>query len=158
MQYLHENIITPEGVEKVRVYKIIWVQWLDWNIVNSRVFDWEYTQNELLIQVNNAKQQLEQMNNFVSEIEWKSPVTITQTDIDLALVKKQAELELEAIKKEKANQINKIATITDQLNLTAWTLDIIVDLLAINNPELLNNPWIIKSKQALNWIKEILKS
>ena len=158
MQYLHENIITPEGVEKIRVYKIIWVQWLDWNIVNSRVFDWEYTQDELLIQVNNAKIQAEQSTGFIAEIEWKLPIPISQIDIDLALAKKQAEAQAELIKQTKASEIAKIASITDQINLTAWTLDIIVDLLAVNNPELLTNPWIIKSKEALNWIKTILNS
>jgi len=40
----------------------------------------------------------------------------------------------------------------------AWTLDIIVDLLAINNPELLTNPWIIESKSKLNEIKTILNN
>jgi hypothetical protein len=40
----------------------------------------------------------------------------------------------------------------------AWTIDILVDLLTANNPELLTNPWIVKSKNTLNWIKLILNS
>ncbi len=60
------------------------------------------------------------------------------------------------LKQEKKEAIAKIATITDQLNLTAGTLDLVVDLLAQTNPNLLENPWIIESKEKLHWIKDIL--
>lgn len=62
----------------------------------------------------------------------------------------------EKSKEQKKEEIEKIASISDQLNLTAGTLDIIVDLLAKDNPELLQHPWIIESKNKLNSIKEIL--
>jgi len=63
---------------------------------------------------------------------------------------------IEDIKLEKKEAIEKIASISDQLNLTAWTLDIIVDILAVDNPEILQNPWIQQSKVKLNEIKNIL--
>lgn len=62
----------------------------------------------------------------------------------------------EEIKAGQKEAINKIASLSDQLNLTAGTLHIIVDLLAMQNPELLVNPWIIESKRKLNEIKNIL--
>lgn len=80
----------------------------------------------------------------------------TQSELETAWLEFVKLQEQEQLKKQKAEEIAKIATITDQINLIAWTLDIIVDLLAETNPELLTNPWIVKSKEALNWIKNIL--
>lgn len=80
-----------------------------------------------------------------------SDMTITETEQYI----KNIEFETKLQKKE---AIEKIASLSDQLNLTAWTLDIVVDLLAVNNPELLEHPWIIASKTKLNEIKTILNN
>ncbi len=80
----------------------------------------------------------------------------TQEEIEIAWIEVQKLQQAEMIKKEKAEQIGQIASISDQLNLTAWTLDIVVDLLAETNPEILEHPWIIESKNKLNEIKNIL--
>ena len=68
--------------------------------------------------------------------------------------------EIEAIIKSKKDKIDilEIASISDQLNLTAWVLDIVVDYVAISNPEILKHEWIINSKAKLEKIKTILNS
>lgn len=62
------------------------------------------------------------------------------------------------IKKNKKVAIENIATLSDELNLLALSLEIVVDTIAISNPEILENPIIIDSKDKFEKIKEILSN
>jgi len=95
-------------------------------------------------------------------VDWKK-VPMTELEIADLLKREEQRINIEEPKEKeeinkqiKEEQILKLATITDQINLMAWTLDIVVDELIKTNPELANNPWIKKSKATLNWIKTIL--
>ena len=60
------------------------------------------------------------------------------------------------IKEKKAKDINDKATLSDQLNLMAWIIDVLADELIKINPELEQNPLIIQGKNMLSEIKVIL--
>ena len=105
--------------------------------------------------------------DYVVEDNWSWPVlrwfnkdveepTLQEMQNVWNIMEQEKAVELEKLEKKEA--IEKIASISEQLNLTAWTLDIVVDLLSVNNPEILQNPWIIESKQKLNQIKNILNN
>lgn len=92
-------------------------------------------------------------------IKWNEEILVTIDNVLMLEWYTFTEKELIAsdeMKVEQKEAILKIASLSDQLNLTAGTLDLVVDLLAVTNPELLEHPWIIESKSKLNKIKTIL--
>jgi len=62
------------------------------------------------------------------------------------------------IKQQKKEAIDKIASLSDELNLLAHSLEVTIDIIAINNPEILVNPTIIKAKDVFSKIKVILST
>ena len=80
----------------------------------------------------------------------------TQAELETAWIEVEKEQNLALLKQEKATAINKIASLSDQLNLTAWITDMLVDLEIKRNPAFANEPWVIESKAKLNEIKSIL--
>jgi len=59
-------------------------------------------------------------------------------------------------KKRKKEQIDKLASLTDQLNLLAKTLDVVVGRVENLDPTLSEEPTIIKAREVLTWIQTIL--
>ena len=71
---------------------------------------------------------------------------------DKALIKAELKNQKEIISQE----ILAKASISDQLNLIAWTLDVLVDVLSDDYPIILEHPYVIASRIKLNEIKAIL--
>jgi len=104
-------------------------------------------------------------NDFIVEDHWKWPIltwlskTIkqpTQAELDKAWVQVQALEKAELIKKQKKAEIDKLATLSDQLNLLATNLNIALDELIKTSPALATNINIVQGKKVLTWIKAIL--
>lgn len=155
MAYITNDIVV-NWITKTQVYKIVWMEDTNWVMVNVKVFDWEYTKDELLMQVNKAKEQVLQSNNFVNETEWKLVTPPTQAELDAVIVSEQAKQNAQIIRDNKSKDINKIATLSDQLNLLADNLNIVIDEVIKTSPTLANNPKVIEWKTVLAWIKAIL--
>ena len=117
MNYITKNIITTEWVEKIQVYKIVGAENIDWNTIETKVFDWEYTREELLLKINNAKQNVISSGDFVTELEAKLWATPTQAEINLVLAEKQKSLDIQRINAETREKILSRYSETDQTNL-----------------------------------------
>jgi len=82
----------------------------------------------------------------------------TQAELDTAWIAVQQQEQIELLKKQKSEQIHTIATLSDQLNLLADNLNLVIDELAKTNPNILLNPSVISGKNVYNGIKTILNS
>ena len=60
-----------------------------------------------------------------------------------------------ATDKEKA-KVLEVASLYEQVNLTAWVLDIVVDTISSDYPDILTNEWVITSKTKLEEIKTLI--
>ena len=58
--------------------------------------------------------------------------------------------------KQDKEDVLAIASLDEQINLTAWVLDVVVDTIAGDYPSILTNEWVIASKAKLAEIKEII--
>ncbi len=93
-------------------------------------------------------------------IKWNEKILVTEQNKNSLEWYKfvQEELsEADRIELEKKSAIEQIATLSDQLNLLASTLEIVVSYIEVDKPEIANEPIIIQSRQVLNWIKSILE-
>jgi len=156
MAYITKQIVDANWVSKTQVYKVTWMQDTAWKMVDIETFDWEYTADELLDQVNKAKEQAIQSQNYIAEMESKFTTPPTQAELDALKVTQTNNAKLEAIKKQKSADINKLATLSDQLNLLAINLNLVLDEQIKTSPALATNPNVIQGKKVLSWIQTIL--
>ena len=71
MTFTTKNIVTPEGKNKKQVYKIVWMESETGDMVNVKVWDWEFDKAEVEKQRENALEMVTQANNYLAEIEEK---------------------------------------------------------------------------------------
>jgi len=60
------------------------------------------------------------------------------------------------LKNQKKYEIDKLATLSDQLNLLAVNLNLVIDEVWKTNPIILTNPNVVQGKKILLWIQDIL--
>jgi len=108
---------------------------------------------------------LQHGNDFLVEnISWKDTVKwiTTKQKQPTALELKNAWVELLRLRKladikiQKAVDISKLATLSDQLNLLAVNLNTVVDILIKTNPTLAKDVNVVSWKKILAWIQAIL--
>ena len=82
----------------------------------------------------------------------------TQAELDAAWIEVEAKQALEAAKQAKSEQIAKIASLTDQLNNMAASIEAIVDVLKVTHPDIDFHPAIANWRTVYNQIKTIRNS
>jgi len=91
-------------------------------------------------------------------IEWYNKKITQPTQAELKKAWKQilAIQKAEQLKVQKKIEIDKLATLSDQLNLLATNLNLVTDELIKTSPALATNPSVVQGKKVLTWIKTIL--
>jgi len=105
---------------------------------------WYTTINTNLTDIENEK-----LEKWCLYIKW----IITETPEYLTYISTK---KAEAIKKQKKSDIDKLATLSDQLNLLAVNLNLVLDEQIKTNPTLATNPNVVQGKKILSWIQTIL--
>ena len=60
------------------------------------------------------------------------------------------------VKNQKKAEIEKLATLSDELNLLAINLNLLIDEVWKTAPAILTNPNVVQGKKVLTWIQKIL--
>ena len=71
MAFITKDIVTSEWVAKKAVYKIVGMETENWEMVNVKVFDWEYTKNEVIAEKSAIQTRIDWLNSKIVELDDK---------------------------------------------------------------------------------------